>query len=523
MVRMRYQRSCASKLDWNSDFYSLGFYQNGKGSPNLKFQRLLINFNPHHLQLSSHLPLKICRSRARRYGLCLPPRLLQVRAMDEDFGVSSLHDWGDNNRAIDYRLSASEGEESDGDIILQPITDVDLPTPKEQFYPADDSITATAHRLSMLGRAYKTKKTKYGILNNIGLITFSTVLLSLVDCCAWKIVRLPLAPLYLMRPFLISAVAVSCVGYVCVPLFRSLKLQSLIRKEGPARHSSKKGTPTMGGLYFVPIGVIVAQILVGFSSLEVLGASAATLAFAAIGLLDDLISTRNNNVGLSARFRIILEVVAGTLFSFWLYTSDIPSPYSMKAVVPLPAPLGLICLGKLYPFLTSFCFVSMANGINLTDGLDGLAGGTATLAFIAMSIAVLPICSELSIFGASMAGACAGFLLHNRYKASIFMGDTGALALGGALASMAACTGMFFPLFISSGVFVLEALSVILQVSFFKTTKYFQGTGRRLFRMAPFHHHLELCGVKEPVIVAGAYAFSCILALSAGYVGLTSV
>lgn len=192
-------------------------------------------------------------------------------------------------------------------------------------------------------------------------------------------------------------------------------------------------------------------------------------------------------------------------------------------MVPLPVPLGLICLGRLYPFLTSFCFVSTANGINLTDGLDGLAGGTATLAFIAMSIAVLPICSELSIFGASMAGACAGFLLHNRYKASIFMGDTGALALGGALASMAACTGMFLPLFISSGVFVLEALSVILQVSFFKTTKYFRGTGVRLFRMAPLHHHLELCGVKEPVIVAGAYAFSCILALSAGYVGLTSV
>ncbi|KAJ8549347.1 hypothetical protein K7X08_033054 [Anisodus acutangulus] len=518
MVVMR-----SHNLDLNSGFYRLGYSQNPKGSLNLKFQRLLINFNPRHLQLSSHFPFKICRSSARRYGSCLPPRLLQVRAMDEDVGVSSFHDWGDNNGAIEYRFSSSEGEDSDGDIILQPITDVDLPTPKEQLYPSDDSITTAAHRLSVLGRAYKRKKTKYGILNNIGLITFSTVLLTLVDCCAWKIVRLPLSPLYLMRPFLISAVAVSCVGYVCVPLFRSLKLQSVIRKEGPARHSSKKGTPTMGGLYFIPIGVIVAEIIVGFSSLEVLGASAATLTFAAIGLLDDLISMRNNNVGLSARFRIILEVAAGTFFSFWLYASDISSPYSMKAVVPLPAPLGLICLGRLYPFLTLFCFVSMANGINLTDGLDGLAGGTATLAFIAMSIAVLPICSELSIFGASMAGACAGFLLHNRYKASIFMGDTGALALGAALASMAACTGMFFPLFISSGVFVLEALSVILQVSLFKTTKYFRGTGWRLFRMAPLHDHLELCGVKEPVIVAAAYAFSCILALSAGYVGLTSV
>lgn len=102
------------------------------------------------------------------------------------------------------------------------------------------------------------------------------------------------------------------------------------------------------------------------------------------------------------------------------------------------------------------------------------------------------------------------------------MGDTGSLALGGALAAMAACTGMFFPLFLSSGIFVIEASSVILQVVYFRTTKRLHGTGRRLFRMAPFHHHLELGGVKEPVIVAGAYVVSCVLALFAGYVGLIS-
>ncbi|CAK9164025.1 unnamed protein product [Ilex paraguariensis] len=193
-----------------------------------------------------------------------------------------------------------------------------------------------------------------------------------------------------------------------------------------------------------------------------------------------------------------------------------------KMVVPLPAPLGLVCLGKLYILLIPFCFVSMANGTNLTDGLDGLAGGTAALAFIGMSIAVLPICSDLAVFGASMAGACVGFLLHNRYKASVFMGETGALALGGALAAMAACTGMFFPLFISSGICVLEVLSVIMQVSFFRTTKYFCGTGFRLFRMTPFHQHLELCGLREPIIVAGAYVISSMLVLLAGYVGLIS-
>ncbi|KAL5716322.1 phospho-N-acetylmuramoyl-pentapeptide-transferase [Ranunculus cassubicifolius] len=191
-------------------------------------------------------------------------------------------------------------------------------------------------------------------------------------------------------------------------------------------------------------------------------------------------------------------------------------------LVPLPAPLGLVYLGRFYVYLTSFCFVSMGNGITITDGLDGLAGGTAALAFVGMSIAALPISSELSIFGASMAGACIGFLLHNRYKASIFMGDTGSLALGGALAAMAACSGMFFPLFVASGVFVLEVLSVLAQVFYYKTTKHFSGVGHRIFERAPLHRHLESCGFKVPSIVASTYVVSCMLAIYAGYVGLLS-
>ncbi|KAJ0960863.1 hypothetical protein J5N97_001248 [Dioscorea zingiberensis] len=190
----------------------------------------------------------------------------------------------------------------------------------------------------------------------------------------------------------------------------------------------------------------------------------------------------------------------------------------------MPQPFGLVYLGKPYMILTAFCFASMGNGVNLTDGLDGLAGGAAALcmAFIGMSVAVLAICPELAVFGASMAGACIGFLFHNRYKASIFMGDTGSLALGGALAAMAACTGMFFPLFISSGLFVLEVLSVIVQVSVMKVTKRIYGVARRFFRMAPVHHHFELCGFREPIIVASAYAISFVFALVAGYIGLIS-
>ncbi|XP_031131323.1 phospho-N-acetylmuramoyl-pentapeptide-transferase homolog isoform X1 [Ipomoea triloba] len=518
---MRSHTLSASNLDAN--FSRLCFSQSVKRSSLSKPSRFCVSFFQESFRVRSCFNLKIPRVNSQHCGLCCRSRLVPVRLMGEDFDFSPTDDWGESDGVIGYGISSSEGEESDGEIALQSVSDVDLPTTKEKSYPANDSITVTAHRLTMLGRTRRRRKIRHGILNNIGLVTFSTLLLFLVDCCAWKIVRLPLAPFFMMRPFLISAVAVSCIGYVCVPLFRTLRLRSLIRREGPAQHSAKKGTPTMGGLYFIPIGVLVADSILRFSSVEVLGASVATLAFATIGFLDDLVSLKNDNRGLSAWIRILLEVAVGIWFSLWLNTTDISSPYSMKAVVPLPAPLGLVCLGRFYPILTCFCFTSMANGVNLTDGLDGLAGGTAALAFIGMSIAVLPICPDVAIFGASIAGACVGFLMHNRYRASIFMGDTGSLAIGGALASMAAVTGMFFPLFIASGIFVVEALSVVLQVSFFKASRKLVGNGQRLFRMAPFHHHLELCGLREPVIVAGAYVVSCILGLYAGYVGLISV
>ncbi|XP_073048226.1 phospho-N-acetylmuramoyl-pentapeptide-transferase homolog [Primulina eburnea] len=460
--------------------------------------------------------------RVRTHGSPARHRVLQVFAMDEDsMGISSF-DWGDSDMPVESLFSSSDSDNSDGEIILQPITDVDLPTSKERLLPADDAIAVTAHRLGMLSRARKKRKTVHGILNNVGLIVFLMFLLFIVDQWAWRVVRLPLESFYLMRPFVISAVLVSCVGYICVPLFRLLKLQSIIKKESPKQHPSKKGTPTMGGLYFVPIGLLVAEVLLGFSSIEVSGAVVATIAFATIGLLDDFLSLKNNHIRLSGLTRICLEAAVGVWFSYWLCATDISTPYSMKMVVPLPAPVGLVCLEKKYTSLTLFCFVSMANGINVTNRLDGLSAGAAALAFVGMSIVVLPICSDLAIFGASMAGACVGFLMHNRYKASIFMGDTGALALGGALAAMASCTGMFFPLFISSGVFVLEAASVVAQVCFFKVTRFFGQTGRRLFHMAPFHRHLELSGVEEPMIVSAAYVVTCVLILCAAYVGITS-
>ncbi|MBA0870000.1 hypothetical protein Goshw_006308 [Gossypium schwendimanii] len=330
-----------------------------------------------------------------------------------------------------------------------------------------------------------------------------------------------------------------------------LVLNSLSDEDLPLEEALAKASP-------------VARFATGFSSAEVGATAAATLAFATIGLLDDALgSTKQKSNGIDPLLRLLLETAVGIWFSFWLDSTRLSSPYGMKMLVPLPAPLGLLCLGKFYLLLTPLCFVSMGKGVNITDGLDGLAAGTASLAFIGMSIAVLPICpayslaiaaitflkthdstfelhhpddylpsskrnvispspSELSVFGTAMAGACIGFLFHNQYKAGVIMGDTGSSALGGALAAMAACTGMFFPLFIASGLFVLEASSVVMQVVYFKATKQYHGSGSRLFKMAPLHHHLELCGLQEPMIVAGAYAVSSVLALCAAYIGLKS-
>ncbi|KAL8152271.1 hypothetical protein V2J09_010031 [Rumex salicifolius] len=470
---------------------------------------------------SAHHRLSSSASTITRLDFCSPlkesiiqknglyPRRYLVRP--RCFSEVSFDDWVMDDMPMDYVVSSSDDEGSDSEILLTPLNDVDMPSFKKQFVTSEDALTATAHRIT------------YGFVTNMGLITFLILLLALVDWCAWKIVRLPLKPFYFTRPFIISGLLVASAGYICIPLLKKFKICKNIETQVPVRRS-KKRTPTMGGLFLVPIGVAVATYMAGISSTEVSGAVIATSALAAIGLLDDsLVLMKDNKFGLSSQARFFLEVAVAVLFSFWLDSSAISSPYGMKMLlVPLPEPLGLVNLGKCYLLLSSVCFVSMGYGVNLTDGLDGLAAGTSALAFIGMSIAVLPINPNLSVFGASMAGACVGFLLHNQYHASVFMGNIGSLALGGALAAMASCTGMFFPLFIASGIFVLESLSAFIQVLSFKMNKLFHGTRTQLFRVLPLHYVLLLYRIREPLIVAGAYVISFGLSLLAGYVGLLS-
>ncbi|GMH31075.1 hypothetical protein Nepgr_032918 [Nepenthes gracilis] len=458
--------------------------------------------------------LKLQESKIQKYGCSLRHKQLRPRSMDEfSLDISPLDDWGNTEASP---MISSSGEDSDGEILVTPINDVDMPTIKQEFVNSEDALTATARQLAILGRRHKKYRIRCEVFINLGLMTFLTLFLALVDWFAWRIVRLPLEPFHFLCPFLVSTILVAGAGYVSVPLLKKFNIRRRVR-EGFPKQYFKKGTPTMGGLFFVPLGAVVAKVLAGFSPIEVSGVVATTLAFATVGLLDDTISlTKNHNFGLSGWTRHLLEVAVAAWFSAWLDTTNISSPYGMKMLVPLPSPFGLLYLGKLYLLLSSLCLVSMVNGMSSIDGLDGLAGGTAALAFLGMAIAVLPICPDLSIFGASMAGACTGLLLHNGYKASILMGNTGSLAVGGALAAMASCTGMFLPLFIASGVLVLELLSAAMQVFYFKVAKRSLRGRHRLFRRVPLHYYLQLSWLKPPFIVAGWYAISSLLALLAG-------
>lgn len=329
-------RSHSSSSSSSANLYRLGFLRpptliisshstsSPSSSPPFQFSSSLRS------RFSSNFSLKVLGPKIRVNAFSSRHRLVSIAAMDEDLVASfSLDDREDSDGSVAYAFSSSEGEESDRDMILNPITDVDLPTVRERFRQTDDALTVTAHELVVLGRTQKKSRIKYGVFINMGLVTFLTVLILLVDCCAWRIVRLPLPPFHLMRPFSTSAVLVSCAGYICVPLFRRLKMQIVIRRR-PVRHSSKKGTPTMGGLFLIPIGIVVAEVIVGFSSVEVSGAAAATLAFAAIGLLHDFLSlTKSRNNGVVSWMRILLEVAVGIWFSVWLFTTNISSPYSM--------------------------------------------------------------------------------------------------------------------------------------------------------------------------------------------------
>ena len=323
----------------------------------------------------------------------------------------------------------------------------------------------------------------------------------------WFAGRTLLSGWSLTLPLVMSALAAGGLGYWAVPLLRNLKAGQVIRQDGPQAHLKKAGTPTMGGIFFIPAAVAVALIWTGFAP-NVVAVSALTLAYAGIGWLDDWqILRRKSNKGISPKLTLALQLLFGGLFCAWLLWSQ---PTDITTLV---FPFGVsLSLGLLFLPLAWFVLVAESNATNLTDGLDGLAGGTAAIALLGLAALVGPTAPELMVFCACMSGGCLGFLAHNHNPARVFMGDTGSLALGGALAAVALLTHSLFALLILSGLFLAETLSVIAQVGYYKATKDENGIGKRLFKMAPLHHHLELTGWTETLVVSRFYLIGAILA-----------
>ncbi|CVK17740.1 MULTISPECIES: phospho-N-acetylmuramoyl-pentapeptide-transferase [Sporomusa] len=280
-------------------------------------------------------------------------------------------------------------------------------------------------------------------------------------------------------------------GPVVIPMLRRMKFGQSIREEGPERHYAKAGTPTMGGVLIL-LALVVPSLIFSGNNPEVLLALFVTLGHGLIGFLDDFIKVvLKRSLGLKARQKLLGQIIMAVALSY------IASIYFGRGTdLWIPVWGANVDFGALYYLLIFLVLVGTTNAVNLTDGLDGLAAGTTTVAALAYAVISLYFGKpHLALFCAALAGACLGFLRYNAFPAKVFMGDTGSLALGGALAAVAVMTKTEFLLVIVGGVFVIEALSVIIQVVSFKST------GKRVFKMSPIHHHFELSGWTETKVV----------------------
>ena len=314
----------------------------------------------------------------------------------------------------------------------------------------------------------------------------------------------------LLLPILLSTIVSGLIGYPVIPILRQIKAGQFIREDGPQSHLKKAGTPTMGGIFILPAGVGTGLLLSGFHPMAI-AVAVLTLSYGFIGWLDDWqILRRKSNKGISPRMKLILQVGFAIVFCAWVAWQEGLS--SALTQINLPGN-WVIPAGVIFWPLAVFVLTAESNATNLTDGLDGLAAGTGSLVLAGLGLYIVPEYPQLAIFCLCMSGAYLGFLLHNRNPAKVFMGDTGSLALGGTLASVAIYTNSLWALFGMGGLFFIESISVLLQVGYYKATKGEDGVGKRLFKMAPYHHHLELSGWSETQIVALFYGVTTLLVL----------
>ena len=308
---------------------------------------------------------------------------------------------------------------------------------------------------------------------------------------------------------LIACVLTLGVGYLLLPVLRALKAGQSIREEGPTWHNSKAGTPMMGGLMFI-IGLalcLVASIpaMTDFSVFFVL---ALGLCFGLVGFLDDFFkATYKRNLGLTSIQKALLQMAVSALYLYLLYRQGI-----LISSIYIPfADVSIEIHPMLYIFFAMFVMVGCVNAVNLTDGVDGLCGSvTVPVMVFFTAAAVLKGKLDLALMPACLVGGLIAYLFYNWHPAKVFMGDTGSLFLGGAICGLAFALNMPLILILIGFVYIVETLSVILQVGYFKLTH-----GKRLFKMSPIHHHFEMCGWREVKICLVFSAVSVVMCVIA--------
>ncbi len=297
------------------------------------------------------------------------------------------------------------------------------------------------------------------------------------------------------------------LGPLCIPLLRRLKFGQQIRKEGPQGHQKKAGTPTMGGTIIL-LALSLAFLRVSDRGPEFYILLTATLGYGLVGFLDDYIKiVFKRSLGLTAKQKLFGQLLFAVIICVMLYHSG----HSTALNIPFTE-FNLQLGGLYYPFVI-LLMMGVSNAVNFTDGLDGLLSGTSAIAFGALAvIAMYHTEQEAANFSAAMIGAVLGFLVYNAHPAKVFMGDTGSLGIGGGLTAVAILTKTELIVLLIGGVFIIEMLSVIIQVISFKTT------GKRVFKMSPIHHHFELSGWSEWRVVITFWLAGLVLAAFGIYI-----
>ncbi len=313
--------------------------------------------------------------------------------------------------------------------------------------------------------------------------------------------------------FISTALISSVITFIGLHKLKKVKIKQIIREEGPKNHFLKQGTPTMGGIFFIPVGIIISNILY-FNKDNykiILTLSFIIIFFMLIGFIDDFLSLKKQlNTGLKSNQKLILQFFISLVFiiicaSNNLIPDDIQIANTIVHVGNIIYPLGI------------FVLLAESNSTNLTDGLDGLLSGCSVLIFTGLAITILienpnnnwtlaPLCIV-------MAGSCMGFLFLNKHPAKLFMGDSGSLAIGASLGGIALISNNLWSLLIMGGILAAESISVIIQVSIFKITKHLTGKGHKIFLMTPLHHHFELKGNNEIIIVGSFWVATLLLVI----------